>query len=494
MKNVLAANRVEEYLADDLKTEAPGSEAPKWLDRLTNRRGDDNGGRQRSTTRSAGIAAWILAGSATALIGMPGAAHAQVSLATVVDLAQRNSTGVRAAQADVNKARAVLSETKDALIPSLNVSTGLPVFPEVGFTGSPPSIWSASVQSLIYSVPQKRYIDAAGLGVQAATTRLKDAREQVALDASTAYIELDAVNREMDAVHQQEESAARLVDIEQQRSESGVDPLSDLLDARLTAAEVKLKRIHLETRAANLEKQLSALTGLPLGSISIDHKSIPEIPEVRGATPERDPNGVQAARLLARSKQSQAKGDWEINFLPQLSFDALYNRNTTILNNYNSYFNPAHPIPPNNFSSGISVQLPLFDMGRRARARQSAAEALRAKVEAEQAEKQNDLAITDLNGSIRELDAQAEIAGLRQQIADEQLKTVLTQLKLGNGSGVGPGSVPQTSPKAEQLALINQRQKTQDALDAGFDLAKARLSLLRALGHMDDWLHELHIQ
>ena len=133
-------------------------------------------------------------------------------------------------------------------------------------------------------------------------------------------------------------------------------------------------------------------------------------------------------------------------------------------------------------------------MGRRARARESAADALRAKVEAEQAEKQNDLAIAELSGSIRELDAQAEIASLKQQIADEQLKTVLTQLELGNGAGVGPGSQPQTSPKAEQLARIDERQKTEDALDAGFELAKARLNLLRALGHMDDWLHELQGQ
>jgi hypothetical protein len=41
------------------------------------------------------------------------------------------------------------------------------------------------------------------------------------------------------------------------------------------------------------------------------------------------------------------------------------------------------------------------------------------------------------------------------------------------------------------LALIDARQKTEDALDAGFELAKARLGLLRALGHMIDWLNEL---
>jgi hypothetical protein len=48
------------------------------------------------------------------------------------------------------------------------------------------------------------------------------------------------------------------------------------------------------------------------------------------------------------------------------------------------------------------------------------------------------------------------------------------------------------TPKSEQLSLIDERQKFTDALDAGFDLSKARLNLLRALGHMEDWLHELH--
>jgi hypothetical protein len=63
---------------------------------------------------------------------------------------------------------------------------------------------------------------------------------------------------------------------------------------------------------------------------------------------------------------------------------------------------------------------------------------------------------------------------------------------LGNGAGNSPGAPPQLSPKAEQLARIDERQKFEDSLDAAVDLSKARLSLLRALGHMEDWLHELH--
>jgi hypothetical protein len=113
---------------------------------------------------------------------------------------------------------------------------------------------------------------------------------------------------------------------------------------------------------------------------------------------------------------------------------------------------------------------------------------LRATVEAEQAKRQNEVQIAMLTGSLRELDTVAEIASLKQQIAHEQLQTVLAQLELGNGAS----TQPQLTPKAEQLARIDERQNFADALDAGFDLTKARLSLLRALGHMEDWLQELH--
>jgi hypothetical protein len=93
---------------------------------------------------------------------------------------------------------------------------------------------------------------------------------------------------------------------------------------------------------------------------------------------------------------------------------------------------------------------------------------------------------------LRELDAQAEVAGLKQQIAADQLKTVETQLENGNGAGAAPGSTPQLSPRAEQLAKIDERQKFEDAQEAELGLAKTRLELLRALGHMEDWLSELH--
>jgi len=102
------------------------------------------------------------------------------------------------------------------------------------------------------------------------------------------------------------------------------------------------------------------------------------------------------------------------------------------------------------------------------------------------------VAIAELTGSLRELDALAEIASLKQQIANQQIAAVQTELESGNGVSATPGAAQQVSPKAEQLAHIDERQKYAEALDASFDLSKARLNLLCALGHMEDWLRELH--
>ncbi len=117
---------------------------------------------------------------------------AQVSLRTVVELAQQNSSTVRLADADVKKAQASLAQTQDAYIP--NFVIGSQIGYSHGFPTGQPSVGSATMQSLVLSYSQRQYTKAARAGVEAANLSLKDAKEQVALDASTTYIELDTVN------------------------------------------------------------------------------------------------------------------------------------------------------------------------------------------------------------------------------------------------------------------------------------------------------------
>jgi outer membrane protein TolC len=429
----------------------------------------------------------IFAGTLSAF--SPAIASAQISLGTVVSLAQQNSTAVKLANADLRKAEAVLLQTTDVYVPNLIIGSSFGP-PSIGFPAGQPSVANATMQSLAFSFPQRKYIEAARVGIQAANLGLTDAKEQVALDASVAYIELDTVFREMEAARQQSDFTNRLIQIEEQRSEAGVDPFSELLQARLTAAQLKLRALHLEARVGTLTAQLATLTGLPKSSILPDHASIPEIPAIKADEQETPTFGIESAQAQARSRQLQANGDELASKVrPLLVFGAQYNRDATSLNNYKLYYN--NKFKADNFSAGFSISIPLFDLNHRAKARETAAEALRSTVEAEEARHQNDVQIASLTGSLRELDTLAEIATLKQQISAEQLKAVETQLENGNGAGSEPGATPQLSPKAEQLARIDERQKSIDSLDTGFDLNKARLSLLRALGHMQDWLHEL---
>lgn len=418
-----------------------------------------------------------------ALLLNPVRSTAQLSLSTVVTLAQRNSTTVRLSEADERKAEAQLAEQHDIYFPVFNLNAGLPVAPSVGFTGGVPAVVNATVQSQIFSLPQIQYDRAAKAGLAAAKLNLKNVREQVALEASTAYIELDAVTRELEAANQQAEFAQRLVEIEQQRSEAGIDSLSVYLDARLSAANIKYKLIHLESRRNSLVLHLATLTGLPAATMQTKTSSIPEIPRLSASTAHGPLYALESVHEQARSKRLIAKGDKMNLYSPQVGFNLQYIRTTTLLNDFNYYY--LHPIPTNNFGAEVTFEIPFINLTKRGKSRESAADSLRAKVQLEQAEQQNDLNIATISDNLRELDVVSEIAELKKQIAAEKIKTVDTELNVGNGAS----STAQANPSTMQLARIDERDKFIDAEDADFELNKARLNLLEALGHMDDWLH-----
>jgi len=92
-------------------------------------------------------------------------ALAQVSLGTVVDLAQRNSSAVKLAEADLQRANAVLAQTRDVFFPSLTFGSGLPAFHTIGFMPGVPATFSGTVQSQAFNLSQNEYISAAHSGI-----------------------------------------------------------------------------------------------------------------------------------------------------------------------------------------------------------------------------------------------------------------------------------------------------------------------------------------
>ena len=80
----------------------------------------------------------------------------QISFTTAIDLALKNSPKVQAAQAEVDKAYAVLSETRDVYIPTLNVGSGLGY--TYGFPFGAPSLFNITIQSLLFDQSQRNYV------------------------------------------------------------------------------------------------------------------------------------------------------------------------------------------------------------------------------------------------------------------------------------------------------------------------------------------------
>ena len=417
-----------------------------------------------------------------ALIGVSSAAG-QISLSSAVGLALQNSTQVRIAASDVQRATAALAEVRDAYVPNLQIGSSLGY--TYGFPVGQPSIVNVSSQSLFYSFSQPDYVRASRAALKAAELSLRDSRDQVTLDCALAYVQLDADTREVAVLDEEKADAEKLVSIERDRLVAGVDSRMEETRAEITSAQIDISRLNIEDDAGDQRQKLSHLTGLPPASFIPDPKSIPPVPDLGNsdalaAQAISSNAGIQAADANAKSKLEVSRGDENQNYRPQLGFGLAYSRYAEF-NNYNQYY---LRFQHNNFDVGVQITFPIFDFGHRAKARESAADANHAVIEAQQTKNQASERVASLRHGLEELKAQQRLAQLQSEYAQEQLQAIRTELT----SGTGSSSTAPVTPKDEELARIQAQQRYQDALSANLSLLRAQLDLLRTIGSIQDWI------
>ncbi|WP_263384872.1 TolC family protein [Granulicella arctica] len=419
----------------------------------------------------------------TSLAFLAVTAHAQISFTTAIDLALRNNPRVLMAQADVDKARALLSEARDVYIPAVVGGSGLGY--SYGFPVGQPSIYNFNAQSLVFNFSQHDYIRAARSGLEAANLALMDARQAVAEEAAIAYLALDRDQQREIALNDEKHYASRLVSIVQDRLDAGQDTGIDLTTARLTNAQIRLTTLRDEDETEYDRAKLARLIGLPEPGLTTLTSSLPTsgtwlTPVVSTGLPTAP--GILAAYANAKSKQEQAYGDARYERRPQISFGAQYNR-FAAYNNYAEYYNH---FQQNNAEIGIQISLPIVDYVHRAKARESAADAVHALRDADQQRDQFLDGRLKLKHASAELAARSEVADLDQQLAQQQLDAMLLQLQ-GNGNSGGR----QMSPKDEQNARIAEREKYLSYLDTNLQLRQTQINLLRQTGQLEPWLKSL---
>ena len=302
-------------------------------------------------------------------------ASAQISFTTAIDLALKSNPKVLMAQADVDKALASVQQLRDAYIPNVVGGSGIGP-PSYGFPLGQPSIFNITSQSLVFSYSQRDYIRAARAALDAANLTLKDIREGVAEDTAITYLALDRDMQRQAALEQQQGFADRLVSIVQERLDAGQDTPIDLTTSRLTAAQVRLARLRAEDETAADQAHLARLIGLPAQGLGTASDSVPTLPCYlspisHGTTPFTSP-AVESAYAIARSKRQTAFGDARYLWRPQIYFEGQYSRFAKYTNIQDYYFR----FQQNNAAVGVQITIPFYDMAHRAKARESAADAV----------------------------------------------------------------------------------------------------------------------
>jgi outer membrane protein TolC len=432
-----------------------------------------------------------------ALLFLTISARAQITFASAVSLALNNSPRVRMAHDDVVKAHAALSETHDAYLPivdgimDLGYSYGAPI--------GEPTLFSFNAHSLVYNAAQKDYTRAARAGLDAANLAYSEVRQEVAEDTAVTYISLSLAQQQSAALAEEYDHANRLVSIVQQRLDAGQDTTMEMLKAQHTAKQIILQMLQLDDEIDTYRAHLGQLIGIPQGPLSTVSESIPAVPapaqqppapspaqismQPAASVPVPDSPGVAAEFANARAKQQQAVGDSKYLYRPQIGFFGDYSRFSTF-NNYETYYPAFSNNTLNAIGIGIQISVHFYDRGQRDRAIQSSADAAHAQQQALFDRGQFLEGRAKLQRSTDELAAQADLADIDRQIAQQELDATLIQLQAGTGNAAGP----QLSPKDEQNARIQERQKYIDLLNTQSTLRQAQIKLLRQNGQLESWI------
>jgi len=403
-----------------------------------------------------------------------------VPLERAIRLALTHSTTSIISGADIEKAFAAYRDLRNNYIPQIIAGSGL------GYTfgypltigGSPPALVNVVAQSSIYNPAERQFLGAAKLDWHASVVQSKDQRNAVIQDVALTYAELAKWESRLQHLHEDEREAQKMQQAVEERMQEGVDSAVDLNKAKLISARVRLHQAEARGNADVLRRHLSTLTGLPVSAIELEPDTIPALPPVAQEEDlsEKAIKSSPAVRLAEEHSMAEAlraSGEHR-SWLPSIDFSAQYARFSTF-NNYTQYF-PAHTFQPDNATIGFGLRIPIFNASQRARADGAAAEALKAKKQAEAARNQVAEETLKLQRSAEQLDAAREVAQLEYELAQSALEAAQTKIDAKTGT---LHELADARVQAAERFLLFQ--------DADFEYQRVRLSLMRATGDLENW-------
>ncbi|HLK08516.1 MAG TPA: TolC family protein [Candidatus Angelobacter sp.] len=425
------------------------------------------------------VAAWIVAVSTTLLAQDPGSGKDKpLAFRAAIDLAIKNSTTSGVAVADLQHARAGVSQTKDVFLPQVVIGSGLGAsygFP-LSLEGAAPSIFNVNFQGALINAAQRNYVKAAKSEVDVTTAQNADRRNDVIMETALDYVQLDLLESSLSIQREQEQSAQKFQDIVVQRVQAGLDSQVETTRAKLVGARTRLDIAQTQAAIDQLRLRLSQLTGLPAASIQTSTESIPEMPNVsqdqdlRNEALKNNPV-VKVANASAIAKEFRAIAERkqlypEVDFVGQFAVLARFN-------NYDEFF---QKFQRNNITAGVAIRFPILNPVQRAIAEGAKAEAAKARKEAQTVRDQVSVDTVKLQRSVQQLAAAREVAQLEHQLAQSDIDSVHAKIESGGAS-----------IKDEENARVAEHQRYTAYLNSSFELDRAQIQLMRQIGALESW-------
>jgi outer membrane protein TolC len=397
---------------------------------------------------------------------------------TAIELALKNSATSGLSQADLQRARSVVRQTKDVFLPQMVLGSGLGAsygFP-LSLEGAAPSIFNVNFQGALINLAQRNYVKAAKSDVEVTTAQNADRRNDVMMETALDYVQLDLLDSSLTIQREQQQSAQKFQDIVAQRIQAGLDSQVEGTRAKLAGARTRLDIAQTQTAADQLRLRLSQLTGLPVSAIRTSTESIPEMPPVAqdqdlpGEAVKNNPV-VKVANAAAQAKGFRAQAERK-QLYPAIDFVGQY----AVLARFNNYDQFFQKFQRNNVTAGVAIRFPFFNPVQRAAADAAKADASKSRKEAQIVKEQVSTETLKLQRSVEQLAAAREVAQLEHQLAQSDIESAHAKIESGAAS-----------LKDEENARVAEHERYTAFLNSSFELDRAQIQLMRQIGQLETW-------
>src|SRR5579884_1260425 len=285
-----------------------------------------------------------------------------LTLKQAIEMALQNSGSLAVARIRAQVAQQQARVNRSVFRPNLFTGTGAAY--TYGFPSTPggqaPSVFNLSYVQTLFNPPAKGAVKAAQARTEEQKIAIDAARDDVIVDVTSTYLELDEVRRSLALLRQERVSAQKVLDITRDRVQAGLELPIDETQADLTRAKIQQQIISLEGRQDVLEDNLRTLTGLPpaipivLTDVKLPPPSDLSIPELLTLALAHSPD-LQRAQMERQARFDEWKGE-RGGYWPTVDLVGQYMVLSKI-NNYDQYF---RTFQRNNLNIGVEVQIPIF--------------------------------------------------------------------------------------------------------------------------------------